>query len=534
MAANIKYLNYYGNTVILKNVKELQYEREDGSGKETFSHGKAEENVPITLDFSAGVDQIVTSKDGYLIKSANIAKPSSLVPENIAEGVNIAGVIGNHVGGGGVGDFDTTDNALHWYLYKINGSNKSIVLYSQSDEVIGATRTDWNIPDKIGGYNTIVRANGINGSFFNSKTYLKNVVWGANVNFLGNAMSNFLMGMPNLNCPVKIPDNIIYANSLIRNCNNFNAPVTIGENSSLKYAESMFYYCDKFNQPVNLPSNLTHANNMFMQCGNFNQPVNLPNSLIYAYNMFRSCNKFNQPVNFPETLNRMDYMFTGCQTFNQPITIMNINAYCGHMFWNAGNFNAPVTATANLANSVNMFANCQKFNSPVTVAGGISYGMNTFMNCQNFNSTVTVGGIIVNAYGMFNNCIRFNRPVEIKAYTMQNAFHNCRNFNAPVAIRYAYNLHSCFKNCNNMAQNITLFGNGMSGYYMTNFLYGKNNAKRINLFVQPNCNINTYAQVANTYSMFGSAVTWTQDPDNSCFYNATRNVYVYYTVVPEW
>jgi hypothetical protein len=97
VAANIKYLNYHGNAVILKNVKELQYEREDGSGKEPFSHGKAVDNVPIELDFSNG-NQTVIAPDGTLVKSAVIVKPETLIPENVKKGVNIAGIDGVSVG----------------------------------------------------------------------------------------------------------------------------------------------------------------------------------------------------------------------------------------------------------------------------------------------------------------------------------------------------------------------------------------------------------------------------------------------------
>ena len=112
MAANIKYLNYHGNSVILKNVKELQYERADGSGKEPFSHGKAVDNVPIELDFSNG-DQTVTAPDGTLVKSAVIIKPENLVPENIADGEMVAGILGTHKGGGG-SDMESTLNQEHW------------------------------------------------------------------------------------------------------------------------------------------------------------------------------------------------------------------------------------------------------------------------------------------------------------------------------------------------------------------------------------------------------------------------------------
>lgn len=58
------------------------------------------ENIEIPLDFSAG-NQLINAGEGYVVKSATLLKPDTLIPENIANGVNIAGVIGSLVAGGG-------------------------------------------------------------------------------------------------------------------------------------------------------------------------------------------------------------------------------------------------------------------------------------------------------------------------------------------------------------------------------------------------------------------------------------------------
>lgn len=58
------------------------------------------EDVPIEVDFSAG-NQTISAPDGLLVKTAILQKPETLLPENIAEGINIAGVVGTLAGGGG-------------------------------------------------------------------------------------------------------------------------------------------------------------------------------------------------------------------------------------------------------------------------------------------------------------------------------------------------------------------------------------------------------------------------------------------------
>lgn len=71
-------------------------------GTVLYSKGQILDGLTIQPDFSAG-DMEITAPEGYLVKSAVIAKPSALVPENIAKNEVVAGVVGTHEGGGGGG-----------------------------------------------------------------------------------------------------------------------------------------------------------------------------------------------------------------------------------------------------------------------------------------------------------------------------------------------------------------------------------------------------------------------------------------------
>lgn len=91
--------NYHGENVIHEGIETLSVDNTDGDIS-VFTRGIAVHDVPISLDFSSG-DQTITAEDGYLVKSAIIKKPETLVEENIADGINIGGIIGTHQGGGG-------------------------------------------------------------------------------------------------------------------------------------------------------------------------------------------------------------------------------------------------------------------------------------------------------------------------------------------------------------------------------------------------------------------------------------------------
>lgn len=89
---------YSGTDTRYENVPKIWLTSADGESKVPFSYGEAVENVPIELvDLSSG-SQTVVAPEGTLVKSAVIQKPDSLVPANVAKGVEIAGVTGEFVG----------------------------------------------------------------------------------------------------------------------------------------------------------------------------------------------------------------------------------------------------------------------------------------------------------------------------------------------------------------------------------------------------------------------------------------------------
>ena len=73
------------------------------------------ENLPIEVDFSQG-NQFVEAPEGTAVKSAVIQKPENLKAENIAEGIDIAGIVGTLASGGGSGGGSVNYNYKYgWY-----------------------------------------------------------------------------------------------------------------------------------------------------------------------------------------------------------------------------------------------------------------------------------------------------------------------------------------------------------------------------------------------------------------------------------
>ncbi len=71
------------------------------AGKNSVEKGPETEETTVVLDLSGG-DQVVTpSSPDKALSQVTIQKPDTLVPGNIAEGVDIAGVVGTLASGGG-------------------------------------------------------------------------------------------------------------------------------------------------------------------------------------------------------------------------------------------------------------------------------------------------------------------------------------------------------------------------------------------------------------------------------------------------
>lgn len=82
-----------GKPITHEGIETVIVDTPDTEKGATFSYGIAIENAEYELDFS-NEDQKVTLEKGQLLKEFTINKPETLIPENIAKNINIAGVVG--------------------------------------------------------------------------------------------------------------------------------------------------------------------------------------------------------------------------------------------------------------------------------------------------------------------------------------------------------------------------------------------------------------------------------------------------------
>jgi hypothetical protein len=134
-----------GNDVIHKGAYGIRARTMDGGTKVFVDADTLAKPVEtsVELDFSSG-DMEVLPSEGEVFSEVNIPKPVNLIPENIAEGVDIAGIIGAFAGGGGSGNvawgtFDYVDGnqTIEHGLGKV----PDVVLIEPIDTYNGSTNT---------------------------------------------------------------------------------------------------------------------------------------------------------------------------------------------------------------------------------------------------------------------------------------------------------------------------------------------------------------------------------------------------------
>lgn len=96
-SANIVLYDRNGNPQTYEGIKTVSFDTDDG-GRATYTYGTAVEKETVTLNLANG-NQTVSPSSGSFMKSVEIKKPSTLVAENIAKDVEIAGVVGTMEGG---------------------------------------------------------------------------------------------------------------------------------------------------------------------------------------------------------------------------------------------------------------------------------------------------------------------------------------------------------------------------------------------------------------------------------------------------
>ena len=86
-----------GNDVAYYGIETVTFDTTTEGKQQTYTKGVAVEGLEIVPDFSGG-DMAITAAEGTLVKSATVKVPDTLTPDNVRNGVEVGGVAGTFIG----------------------------------------------------------------------------------------------------------------------------------------------------------------------------------------------------------------------------------------------------------------------------------------------------------------------------------------------------------------------------------------------------------------------------------------------------
>lgn len=119
---DIKLKGYSGEEKTYSSVEKVYLSAAQGDQKLPYTYGEAVSKT-VEPDFAGG-DMAVEIPAGELVTALTIQKPNTLVPENIAQGINIAGVMGAFAGSAGSGGNEVAEMPCLKYAIPIKQEAK--------------------------------------------------------------------------------------------------------------------------------------------------------------------------------------------------------------------------------------------------------------------------------------------------------------------------------------------------------------------------------------------------------------------------
>lgn len=406
-----------GNDVAYYGIETVTFDTTTEGKQQTFTKGVAVENLEIVPDFSGG-DMAVNAPEGVLVKSAVVKQPAGLTPGNIRNGTEVAGVTGDFIG-----DTETAEVALSMadgdqvIAPSAEGKVLSHVVVKRPDTLVPE-----NIAENVDIGGVIGSFKGGGGNAVQIVTHDNSMAqwFQTRQDFNGrvtipNTITNLYQtfySCNSLNQPIEILGDITTMYETFYRCENFNQPITVmGNNLSLHHT---FGGCSNFNQPVTVSGSCDTANNAFGECYNFNRPVVIPDTCKNIDFLFYYCPNFNQPFTIPSAATSMANTFYRCSNFNQPVTLPSNLTSVPQTFMHCNRFDQPVVIPNKVTSLWNSFANCPNMQNITILSPNVNYLAGMVRNTNNsvrLNIHVPAGSITnttiayTNTYSVIGNTI---------------------------------------------------------------------------------------------------------------------------------
>ena len=331
-------------------------------------------------------------------------------------------------------------------------------------------------------------------------------------------------------------------------------------NYSYNYANQKFTFTD-WKQTLNLISNTTHMivnddNAIVFDKNTVNKYRNYLTDIVIPYNvsllngsidsMFHGASKITNVTIDSYNLTNMNSAFYVSNypgpAFSGPnVTDMSL-AFCG--CYNLIGF--PVCGP-NVTNMYYAYSSCNNIKTAVCGDLVTNFGY-AYMGCSNL-TTAACGPNVVNMYYTYSDCTNLTTAAcgpntqymnytylrcynlketaySPKAWEMEGTYKYCTNLETACLYEQAYNVKNTFEGCISLTK-CYIFSTRINNAY--GCFANTNTSKRLDIYVTNGSrSLDTLISTYASYSITGSAMTWTNDfATNGYYYNTAYNIYIY-------
>ena len=257
----------------------------------------------------------------------------------------------------------------------------------------------------------------------------------------------------------------------------------------------------------------TLTSNSIPSSVSFNNNQNLTKMIYMSGHISNISNVFNNCRNLIES-----------KVYGNQITNM-VDTYC-----NCRNLKSSPACGPNVTNMWGTYAYCHNLTGSPTSGDKVTDMTATYWNCYNLTGEPVCGNNVTTMYQTYYGCRNITgSPVcgpNVK--DMTHAYDNCSNLTgSPICGNKVTNMYYTYSNCTNIGSNGYFYSNEV--YSVKNCFEGKNNNRRLNLYVPANSNTLTTCLCNNTYSLIGNTIAWeyANTEYDPYYVNTIQNIYVY-------
>lgn len=408
-----------------------------------YTYGEAVSKT-VEPDFSAG-DMAVPIADGELVTELTIAKPDTLVPENIAKDIEIAGVVGTHEGGGVVSvgdrhimliDYDGTFLAESYlnegdtFTLPDAPSHERLIFdgWSASTEIVDNTITVGNNDIMVRAmYHTVSGATefdieltavtGLTFEFQNVLTGMTSIDWGDGTanSILSHTYSSpgeytiKVYGLTAITTSTSACGSSNTGNwGIVQNSFNNRCKIrnVFFSNSITSIGNYTFQSCYSLTNVVLSNSITTIGSNAFLYCYSL-ASITIPNSVRKIMERaFQNCYALTS-IMLPKSVTSIGiYVFNGCSSLANVVIQDGTKNILSYEFYGCSGLVSIIIPNSVTSIGDNAFASCSRLTSIVIPNSVTSIGSYAFSYCQILTKIVISNSITSIGKYAFQYCYR--------------------------------------------------------------------------------------------------------------------------------